>query len=103
VDNRPEAVAQKKLLEMTNNSPQAEQAVQLQAMADNYSARQKQRIPRKDNSAPVTIQSAGTDTGDGDGHRGRGRTPGTGTDTGDVVKKSTTPEKLEKIVPSPRP
>jgi hypothetical protein len=56
VDNRPEAVAQRKLQdlannsprvkqlqafqEMADNSPQAKKAAQLQAMADNYSAQQ---------------------------------------------------------------
>jgi hypothetical protein len=36
VDKRPEAVAQLKLQEMANNSPQAKQLVQLQAMANQY-------------------------------------------------------------------
>lgn len=35
VDNRPEAVAQRKLHEMANYSPQMKQAAQLQAIADN--------------------------------------------------------------------
>ncbi|NBP67375.1 MAG: DUF4157 domain-containing protein [Cytophagia bacterium] len=66
VDNKPEAVAQRKLQEMANNSPkamqlkafqemannsrQAKQAAQLQAMADNYSARQQQPIQKKENN-----------------------------------------------------
>ena len=33
VDNRPEAVAQRKLQEMANNSPQAKQAAQLQSIS----------------------------------------------------------------------
>lgn len=41
VDNRPEAIAQRKLQEMANNSSQAKRAAQLQAMADNYSAHQQ--------------------------------------------------------------
>ena len=50
VDNRPEAVAPRKLQELANNSPQTKQAVQLQAMADNYSARQQQSIQKKENN-----------------------------------------------------
>ena len=65
IDNRPEAVAQRKLKEMANNSPrtmqliafqdmannspQAKQAAQLQAMADNYSSQQQQPIQKKEN------------------------------------------------------
>ncbi len=47
VDNRPEAVAQRKLQEMANNSPQAKQAKQLQTMADNHSAQQQQTNPKE--------------------------------------------------------
>ena len=66
VDNRPEAVAQRKLQEMANNnpqvsqlmafqdmannSPQAKQSAQLQAMADNYSARQQHPVQKKANN-----------------------------------------------------
>ena len=50
VDNRPEAIAQRKLQEMANNSPQSKQAVQLQAMADNYSPRQQHSIQNKENN-----------------------------------------------------
>jgi hypothetical protein len=50
VDNRPEAVAQRKLQEMANNSPQIKQAAQLQAMADNYSFQQEQPIQKKENN-----------------------------------------------------
>jgi hypothetical protein len=66
VDNRPEAVAQRKLQEMANNSPQVKQlmafqdmannspqakkTVQLQAMADNHSAQQQQPIQKKENN-----------------------------------------------------
>jgi hypothetical protein len=66
VDNRPEAIAQRKLQEMVNNSPQvsqlrnfqdmannspqAKQAAQLQAMADKYSAKQMQPIQKKENN-----------------------------------------------------
>lgn len=49
-DNRPEAIAQRKLQEMANNSPQAKQAVQLQSMADNYSAQEHQPIQKKENN-----------------------------------------------------
>ena len=48
VDNRPEAVAQRKLQEMANNSPKAKQTAQLQAMANNYSARQQQPVQKKE-------------------------------------------------------
>ena len=66
VDNRPEAIAQRKLQEMANNSshvsqfkafqdivnnsPKTEQTAQLQAMADKYSALQQQPIQRKENN-----------------------------------------------------
>lgn len=50
VDNRPEAIAQRKLQEMANNSPQVKQAAQLQAMADNHSAQQQQPIQKKENN-----------------------------------------------------
>jgi hypothetical protein len=50
VDNRPEAVAQRKLQEMANNSPQAKQAAQLQAMANHHSLQQQQPILKKENN-----------------------------------------------------
>jgi hypothetical protein len=66
VDNRPEAVTQRKLQEMANNSPQvsqlraiqemannspqAKQTAQLQAMADNYTAQKQQPIQKKENN-----------------------------------------------------
>jgi len=66
VDNRPEAIVQKKLQEMANNnpqvaqlrafghmasnSPQAKQSAQLQAMANNHSAQQQQPIQKKENN-----------------------------------------------------
>jgi hypothetical protein len=65
VDNRPEAVAQRKLQEMANNSPQVsqlrafqdmannspqvKQTAQLQTMADNHSSQQRQPIQRQEN------------------------------------------------------
>lgn len=49
VDKRPEAVAQRKLQEMVNNSPKTEQAAQLQAMADNFSVQQQLSIQKKEN------------------------------------------------------
>lgn len=48
VDNRPEVVAQRKLQELANNSPQVKQAAQLQAMANKYSAQQKYPIQKKE-------------------------------------------------------
>lgn len=48
-DNRPEAVMQRKLQEMANNSPQAKQAAQLQAIADNHSAQYQQPTQKREN------------------------------------------------------
>lgn len=66
VDNRPEAIAQRKLQEIANNSPRAiqmrvfqnmsnsspqvNQAAQLQLMADNSSSQQQQPIQKKENN-----------------------------------------------------
>jgi hypothetical protein len=49
VDNRPEAVAQRKLQEMANNSPKTKQVAQLQAMVDNRHA-QQHPIQKKENN-----------------------------------------------------
>ena len=51
VDNLPEAIAQRKLQEMANNTPQAKHSDQLQAMTDNYSARQPYHTQRKENKS----------------------------------------------------
>jgi hypothetical protein len=66
VDKRPEAVAQRKLQEMANNSPQvsqlrafqemannspqAKQSAQLQAMANNHSSKEQQPFQKKENN-----------------------------------------------------
>jgi hypothetical protein len=50
VDNRPESIAQRKLQEMANNSPQVKQAAQLQSMLNNYSAQQQPIIQKKENN-----------------------------------------------------
>jgi hypothetical protein len=50
VDNRPEAIAQRKLQEMANNSHQAKQVTQLQAMAESHSAQQQNPIQKKENN-----------------------------------------------------
>jgi hypothetical protein len=66
VDNRPEAVTQRKLQEMANNSPQVsqlrafqemannspqtKQAAQLHSVADNHSTQQQQHIQKKGNN-----------------------------------------------------
>ena len=50
VDNRTEAIAQRKLQEMANNSPQVKRAAQLQAMANNYSTKQRQPTQKKENN-----------------------------------------------------
>lgn len=59
LDNRPEAVAHRKLQEMANNCPQEKQAAQLQTMVDNYSAQQQQPIQKKENNTglPDNIKS----------------------------------------------
>lgn len=58
VDNRPEAIAQRKLQGMANNSPKAKQVAQLQAMADNYSARQPSIQDKKNNTGlPDNLKS----------------------------------------------
>lgn len=50
VDNRPEVIAQRKLQEKANNSSQAKQAAQLQAMADKHSAKRQHPIQKKENN-----------------------------------------------------
>jgi hypothetical protein len=70
VDDRPEAVAQRKLQEMannrpratqlrdfqnmTNNSQQSKQAAQLQTMANNHSAQHQQTIQKKENNTGLS-------------------------------------------------
>jgi hypothetical protein len=57
VDNRPVVMAQRKLQEMMNhNRPQAEQASQLQGIADNDSVQQKLPIQKKDNNTGLPDQ-----------------------------------------------
>jgi len=50
VDNRPVAIAQRKLQDMANNSPQAKKTAQLQAKIDNHSVRQQHPIQKKENN-----------------------------------------------------
>ena len=50
VNNRPEAIAQRRLQEMANNSPQAKQTAQLQAKVDNHAHQQQQPIQKKENN-----------------------------------------------------
>lgn len=50
VDNRPEAIAQRKLQEMAKNNPQAKHAAQFQAIANNYDREQQQPIQKKENN-----------------------------------------------------
>lgn len=50
VDNRTEAVAQRKLQEMANNSPQAKQAAQLQVISDCNLTQHQQPIQKKENN-----------------------------------------------------
>lgn len=55
-DNRPEAVAQRKLQEMANNSQQVKKAAQLQAMANNHSSQQP-LIQKKENNTGLPDNS----------------------------------------------
>lgn len=48
VDRRPEAVAQRKLQDIANNSTQTNRAVQLQAITDNYTKQQLHPIQKKE-------------------------------------------------------
>jgi Domain of unknown function (DUF4157) len=52
VDNRSEAIAQRELQEMANNSPQAKQAAQLQVIAANHPAQQEQPSQKKASPEP---------------------------------------------------
>ncbi|HKJ43239.1 MAG TPA: hypothetical protein VKA27_14175 [Sunxiuqinia sp.] len=56
VDNRVEAVAQRKLQGMANNSPRAQNATQLQTIANNNSIQQQQAIPKNGESEVVSGQ-----------------------------------------------
>jgi hypothetical protein len=49
VDNRSEAIVQRSLQELANNSPHAKKIARFQAMADNQSA-QQQPIQKKENN-----------------------------------------------------
>lgn len=50
VNNRSEAIVQRKRQELANNSPHAKKMAQLQAMANNHSAQQYQPIQKKENN-----------------------------------------------------
>ena len=50
VDQRPGAVAQRKLQEIANNSPRLNQVAQLQSMMDNRSNKEQQPIQRQENN-----------------------------------------------------
>lgn len=56
VNNRPEAIAQRKLQEMANNSQQAKHSAQLQTMSDNYSVQQIKVIQKKENNTGLPDQ-----------------------------------------------
>ncbi|GEM_PF-6191299 len=49
VDNRPKTLVQRRLQDMANNSLKLKQVAQLQAMTDNYLARQHNPIQKKEN------------------------------------------------------
>ncbi len=48
VDNRSSTVAQQKLQEVASNSPQVQQATQLQGIADHHATQQPQPVQKKD-------------------------------------------------------
>lgn len=50
VDNRPEAIAQRKFQDAANNSPQADQTAQFQAVANNHADQQNQPLQKKENN-----------------------------------------------------
>lgn len=60
VDNRPEAVVQRKLQELANSSPQVEQGTQLQAMANFYSAQQQNPIQMMENTDLTNAVKSGS-------------------------------------------
>ncbi|MBN3584823.1 DUF4157 domain-containing protein [Algoriphagus aestuarii] len=49
VDNRPEAIAQRKLQDIANNGSQAKHVAHLKAMSDNYSTEQLLPVQKKEN------------------------------------------------------
>jgi len=51
VDNRPEAITQRKLQDMANHNPRVKQAAQLQKMVDNCSLQNKKLIQKKENNS----------------------------------------------------
>ena len=59
LDNRPEAVNQRKLQKIANNSPQTKQLAQLQDVTDNYSPRHQLPIQKKGNNTglPESLKS----------------------------------------------
>ena len=65
VDNRPEAIAQRRLQEMADNSPQAKQLKVLQQMVHNHADRQQQPIPKREGEtilAESFVSGIGTGT-----------------------------------------
>ncbi|MCF8298333.1 MAG: DUF4157 domain-containing protein [Saprospiraceae bacterium] len=67
IDNRPDTIAQRKIQEMANNSQQAKQAAQLQAMANSHSTSPIQRLKAEEEDllqgkfAPIQRQEAEED------------------------------------------
>ncbi len=59
MDNRPETIAQRKLQQISDNSPQAKHAAQLQAMADDYFAPQQSPMQKKEHHTglPESLKS----------------------------------------------
>lgn len=57
VDNRLEAVGQRKSLEMANNSPRKKQAAQLQSMTNHDSFQQQNPVQKKENKTGLSVPS----------------------------------------------
>ncbi|MCE7991741.1 MAG: DUF4157 domain-containing protein [Roseivirga sp.] len=57
-DNRPEAIAQRKLQEQADNSPKVKKAAELQELADNFTATQEKALQADNNTGlPDTLKS----------------------------------------------
>ncbi len=64
VDNRPEAMSQRKLQSLANHSPRAKQTVQLPSFCHNHSVRSQEKIQKHENNTGLTnnLQAIATDS-----------------------------------------
>ena len=110
MDNRPEAIAQRKLQEMANNSPQANQADQLQSMAENHSNQQQQPIQKKeiekqegngseDDTNQPKLNSKASNNSDREAYQLMIKTPRSNEDPAQLVQKSNKELKSSSAVP----